>query len=326
MTEALRAPFVWFGGKAMAAATIWRAFGSDVPNYVEPCCGSAAVLLARPGGAGKIETINDLDCDVANYWRATQKAPEAVAAAADQPLNEADLRARGRAFLANIDRHRERMFAEPDYFDAERAGMWAWAVSSSIGKSWAQGKPAIGHSGRGVHRLSLRGGEVTRNGSGVAFTSIREWMLALRDRLRHVRVLCGDWSRVVTPAVTGVGNTLNNMGMSPCAVFLDPTYGASERTSGIYREDGPELAAAVARWAAENGENPKLRIALCGYEGEHQMPASWREVPWKAWGGYGNASGDNENAHRERIWLSPHCLSLETPVEPQRSLFEGASP
>jgi hypothetical protein len=291
-----------------------------VPNYVEPFGGSLAALLLRPGGAGKIETVNDLDCDVANFWRATQTDPDAVARFADQPVNEADLRAYGKAFLATIETHRGRMVSDPDYFDAKRAGVWAWAVSASIGKSWAQGMPAIGHSGRGVHRLSLRGYETTRNGSGVSFKTLGEWMYALRDRLRPVRVLCGDWSRVVTPAVTGVGNTRENMGMSPCAIFLDPTYGAAERTAGIYREDGPEVAAAVAKWALENGDNPKLRIAVCGYAGEHVFPATWREWSWKAWGGYANASGDNQNAHRERIWFSPHCL----PFDEQRTLFDSA--
>ena len=52
------------------------------------------------------------------------------------------------------------------------------------------------------------------------------------------------------------------------------------------------------------------RIALCGYEGEHPMPASWECVAWKASGGYG-AQGDGDgskNSQRERIWFSPHCL------------------
>lgn len=318
MTE-LRAPFVWFGGKKDCASVAWRAFGAQVPNYIEPFGGTLAVLLSRPGGAGKIETVNDLDCDVANLWRATQADPDAVAEAADQPVNEADLLAYGKTFLATLETHRARMMAEPDYFDAQRAGRWAWAVSASIGKSWAKGKPAIGHSGRGIHRLSLRGYESTRNGSGVEFASIREWLQALRDRLRHVRVLCGDWSRVVTPSVTGIGNTLQNMGMTPCAIFLDPTYGTAERTAGIYREDGPEVAASVRRWAIEVGDDPKLRLAVCGYAGEHSFPASWTEFAWKAHGGYANASGDNVNASRERIWFSPHCL----PIDEQRSLFSS---
>lgn len=73
---------------------------------------------------------------------------------------------------------------------------------------------------------------------------------------------------------------------------------------------GGALSAAVRAWALENGDNPKLRIALCGYDGEHKMPDSWECVPWKASGGYGNQGGDDadNNRHRERIWFSPHCL------------------
>jgi hypothetical protein len=57
-----------------------------------------------------------------------------------------------------------------------------------------------------------------------------------------------------------------------------------------------------------------MRIALCGYEGEHEMPDSWECVPWKARGGY-SSQGENaarENTYRERIWFSPHCLKLPT--------------
>ena len=49
---------------------------------------------------------------------------------------------------------------------------------------------------------------------------------------------------------------------------------------------------------------------LCGYEGDYSAPAGWRVVPWKARGGYGS-QGDGqgrENARRERLWLSPHCI------------------
>ena len=45
--EGLRAPFPFFGGKASIARDVWMRFG-DVPNYVEPFCGSCAVLLGRP--------------------------------------------------------------------------------------------------------------------------------------------------------------------------------------------------------------------------------------------------------------------------------------
>jgi len=64
----LAAPFPYFGGKSLARETVWAALG-DPENYVEPFAGSAAMLLGRPN-VGKVETINDADGFVANFWRA----------------------------------------------------------------------------------------------------------------------------------------------------------------------------------------------------------------------------------------------------------------
>lgn len=139
-------------------------------------------------------------------------------------------------------------------------------------------------------------------------------MYALADRLRRVRVCCGDWTRVLGPSVT--------VKHGVCGVFLDPPYdmrvvsgdvsgrdGAAP-SDGLYSSHDNDLSVAVRAWALENGDNPLLRIALCGYEGEHQFPETWECVPWKAHGGYGSQRGDRgyNNAARERIWFSPHCL------------------
>lgn len=327
MTE-LRAPFPYFGGKARVAETVWSAFDPNVPNYVEPFYGTGAVLLGRPGGAGKIETINDLDCDVANFWRAITVDAAAVALAADWPVNEADLHALNGRLIATRPEHRQRMHTDPDHFDAKRAGQWAWVMSTAIAGNamslkgagatpricgWVRGNgmhalPAVGTSGRGLH--SLEAG------------ALIEWFEALRDRLRRTRVCCGDWNRVLTGAVTGESNSLKNMGMSPCAVFLDPPYGAgSERPAGCYSEDSMDVAAEVRVWAIEHGDDPHFRIALCGYDGEHVMPANWVEHAWKAQGGHGNRAAKNKNRHRERIYFSPHCLMIGQ----QQSLFSIGS-
>jgi hypothetical protein len=100
-------------------------------------------------------------------------------------------------------------------------------------------------------------------------------------------------------------------------VFLDPPYDDGEVNYGATR-----CSAEVREWAIANGDHKGLRIALCGYEGEHDMPASWAVVPWKAKGGYGSQrkGGKNDNAKRERVWLSPHCHAGKA----QTDLFEEA--
>ena len=110
----LKAPFPWFGGKSRVAAQVWERFG-DVPNYVEPFAGSLAVLLGRPTAAGT-ETVNDLDCYLANFWRAVAADPVGVSSWAAWPVNEADLIARHRWLLEQRD-FRERMRLDPAYHE-----------------------------------------------------------------------------------------------------------------------------------------------------------------------------------------------------------------
>src|SRR3990167_5277473 len=96
----LAAPFPWFGGKSGACDIVWDAFGV-VSNYVEPFAGSAAMLLGAPDGH-RIETINDMDGFVANFWRAIACDPDGVASAADWPCNEIDLVARHSWLVRNV--------------------------------------------------------------------------------------------------------------------------------------------------------------------------------------------------------------------------------
>lgn len=339
VTAQLKAPFPYFGGKRRCAHLVWGAIGYDVPNYIEPAVGSAAVLLARPRGAGKIETINDLDCYVANFWRAVQHDPEAVAEHADWPVNEADMHARGAHLMAYRADFAPRIHGEPELFDVKVAGWWAWGMSTAIGGNWLANKgqeavPRIMPCDNGLHvqgrDLPRLCGWVSGNGlhSGLAIghsgrglhsperQHLTTWFQALQARLRRVRVACGDWSRVLTGAVTGASNATKSMGMSPCGVFLDLPYSAP-RAAGCYVEDSVDAAPQAQAWALEHGDDPHFRIVVAGYEGEHEFPPTWRVVAWKAQGGHGNRNRENKNRHKERLWLSPHCLKFE-----QRELFE----
>jgi len=291
----LKAPFPWFGGKSRVASIVWRHFG-DVKNYVEPFAGSLAVLLGRPTPP-KIETVNDLDCYLANFWRALKFDPAGTAAAADWPVNEADLHARHKWLINQAD-FRERMHSDPDYYDVKIAGWWVWGLCAWIGDGWcgAESRKLIhlGDAGRGVHRKGAKPAA---------------WFDEISDRLRRVRVACGDWARVAGPSVT--------LKHGLTGVFLDPPY-ASER-AGSYTVDSYTVAHDVRAWAIENGDNPLMRIALCGYEGEHDMPEGWLKIAWKTQGGYSNKPSDRgrENSEKERIWFSPHCLQSVK----QRDLF-----
>jgi DNA adenine methylase len=303
-----RAPFPYFGGKSQIASTVWEALG-DVPSYIEPFCGSAAVLLARPAWhRGKAETLNDADCHVANFWRALQAAPDEVARWADWPRNEADLHARQRWLMTapEVTAWRERMHSDPDCYDAKIAGWWVWGASTAIPGNWlfSTGLRARPHAKpRGIH-------------------AGRTDLAALAERLRCVLVLCGDWERCVSS-----NSAILLSWVARAGVFLDPPYaGPAGRYAHLYVEDSATVANAAAEWALAHGDDPRLRIVLCGYEGERAMPDSWREIAWTAHGGMahiGNGAG-RQNRRRERLWLSPHCLDVETPQGAQLALLEDA--
>ena len=102
--------------------------------------------------------------------------------------------------------------------------------------------------------------------------------------------------------------------MRGAAIMLDPPYLQTERDERLYAVE-TNVSVAVREWALEHGDDPRLRIALCGYDGEHIMPDSWECVAWKSTGTRA------EQATRERIWFSPHCLR---PDKGQLALLEAS--
>ena len=69
------------------------------------------------------------------------------------------------------------------------------------------------------------------------------------------------------------------------------------------------------QWAQDNGHDPLLRIALCGYGDEHDnlLEHGWTREEWRARRGYQSIDEDGTHTgHQERIWFSPHCLTPET--------------
>ena len=326
MSDLLISPYPWFGGKRRVAQDVWKAFGM-VANYVEPFFGSGAVLLARPDYdplARPTETINDMDGFVSNFWRAIQAEPEAVAYWAGFPVSETDLHAR-HGWLVNRRARLTWSLEDPEWFDAKVAGWWVWGIAQWIGSGWCGGEgpwqsngahivdtrqlPHLGSAGRGINRqlphLGDAGQGINRQlphlGNAGRGEQLEAYLCALAERMRNVRVACGDWSRVMGESVTA------KHGLT--AVFLDPPYSDEADRDKVYAVDCGKVAHDVREWCLTNGDNPLLRIALCGYEGEHELPG-WREVAWKAAGGYGsqaNARG-RANSKRERLYFSPACL------------------
>ena len=328
MDAELKAPFPYFGGKRTVAHIVWAALGQP-KHYIEPFCGSAAVLLLRPDHdqTTHMETVNDADCNIANVWRSLQFSPDETARWCDWPVNHVDLAARKAEIIRNKDRLEQNLIAEPKWHDPIIAGYWIWAASCWIGSGLTRpnARPHISDGGKGVHAIGKRphistGGKgvhaigqipnIGTGGNGVTEpynVNIYTWFRCLSERLRYVRVVCGDWKRVCG------GNWQDNCG--PCGIFFDPPYAHDVgRDEGIYDKESANVSREVAEWAIERGKLDTYRIVIAGYADEHPslIDAGWRVLPWKARAGYANIgkgqSRSKANRHREALFFSQHCI------------------
>lgn len=68
----MKPPFTYFGGKTSIAPQI-AALLPPHEHYIEPFAGSLAVLLAKK--PSPMETVNDLDGDLMNFWRVLRDRP-----------------------------------------------------------------------------------------------------------------------------------------------------------------------------------------------------------------------------------------------------------
>jgi hypothetical protein len=318
----LKAPFPYFGGKRAVAGVVWAALGNP-KHYIEPFCGSAAVLLLRPDydPTCVMESVNDADCNIANVWRAIKFKPEETAEWCDWPVNHADLMARKRAIIRNKERLGENLVADENWCDPIIAGYWIWAASCWIGRgiTCPMQIPHVSDGGQGVHAM----GQIPHVGTGGLGlrepfnTNIYEWFRSLSERLRYVRVVCGDWTRVCG------GNWQDKTGT--CGIFFDPPYAHDVgRCETIYAVEHPTVSRDVAAWAIERGTKESYRIVIAGYADEHPslVEAGWRVVPWKANGGYARAGNGGQsgtrgdiNRQREALFMSPYCLKSESDAE-----------
>lgn len=301
----LKAPFPYFGGKSKIAPAVWAALGQP-KHYIEPFFGSGAVFLSRPKwNPSMIETVNDADGFIANVWRGIQYAPDEVARWCDWPVNHADLNARRKHLIRNEGYLLKNLVDDPEWCDPKLAGYWIWAASCWIGSGLTR-SDAISLL---TSNTGINAGQIPLLAHAKAYSQARrihDWMGALSNRLRRVRVVCGDWTRVCG------GDWQDYNGV--CGIFFDPPYSHDAgRDNAIYAVEN-DCASDVAKWAHERGQKPTYRIVISGYDGEHNWLEldGWRVIEWKANGGYGNRAG-NKNRHRERLWLSPHCVGNKIP-------------
>jgi len=146
--------------------------------------------------------------------------------------------------------------------------------------------PHLGDAGQGVNRKM----------------PVEAWLCRLAERLRRVRVTCGDFERVLSDSVLHAGQARGGA----IGVLLDPPYPAGAGQDSFYAGDTEAASVVYARalrWAKDNGDRERMRIVVCGYEGLWTPPAGWTVRHWHNTAGYRGEAGQRQ----EVLWCSPHC-------------------
>lgn len=304
--------FIWyFGSKRAVAKTVWERFG-EVGNYIEPFFGGGSVYFKRPNFDSDyhLETINDMDGLVINAWRSIKYAPEEVWFHMDGIISETDLRAKQESIIPAIFNLQHQLESDPEFYDAKIAGWWCHGKPAVVGTNWCvpnkKGEPQkvkaqLGTLGRSQYSMGRR-------------HKMPEILEAIQYRMKMTRVLCGDWKKVMKPSVY----VYKMRGNDKVGFFLDPPYSDKADYSQVYKNNDFTVAEQVREWCKENGDNPRYRIALCGYSGEHEEleELGWSTHSWSSKTGFGNilqgaSSTERTNYKRERVWFSPHCLEAK---------------
>jgi D12 class N6 adenine-specific DNA methyltransferase len=311
----LTAPFPFYGSKRYVVDEVWQRFGSPI-QYIEPFCGSAAILLGAPKPAS-LEIINDGSGFIANFWRAVKYQPAVVARWADYPVLHVDLGARHIWLMDQREKLAEGL-QDPNWpGDTQCAGWWLWGQCAWIHKGWCSwtgkpgrkaglgryGVPASGtipfrqNPGQGIH--SRQSSSLKSSSEGIPedvqlMTSAgrNAWVCLhqLMVRLDRVLILHGDWKRCIE-------NNFNNYGGDSTAIFLDPPYAEHEY---LYGRDLPPVALEACSWAKAHAH---LRVALAGHLGDYDGLEDFDCFTW---------SSGKPSTGVEAIWFSPACLK---PIE-----------
>lgn len=250
----------YFGSKVRAAARIVDLL-PEHEAYVEPFCGSLAVLLAKPRRPGRFETVNDLDQDLMTFWRVLRDRP-------------ADL---------------ERLCALTPHSRAEYDAAWPIPDGTDelerARRVWV--KLAMGRGGQ-LRRTGWRYHEQTHGRNSSMPKTLAGYVgrfASVAERLRHVSLEC-------LPAL----EVIDRYGKDPSTLlYVDPPYLMSTRSRTAYRHEmhTDDEHRALARCLAD----VRGIVVLSGYHSRlyDELYAGWYVAELSAFTGQANggrAGGD----------------------------------
>lgn len=143
--------FPCYGGKVMYAPWIISHF-PEHHHYVEPFCGAASVLFAKE--PSPIETINDVDGNIVNFFKQLRDHPDELIRAVDLTPHSreeyvAAVKARDSETPIADDLERARMFfilamtARMGIFQTCKNGSWKYDVTHVRSSAWSGNLPRL---------------------------------------------------------------------------------------------------------------------------------------------------------------------------------------
>lgn len=260
----MRPPMPYFGSKQTIAQQIISLF-PDHLHYVEPFCGSLAVLLAKP--RSRMETVNDLHTSLMTFWRVLRDRPDDLTQACElTPHSRAE-------YLHCRD-------AEPATDEVEIARR-VWVVLTQ---------------GRGGHDRAKQSNWRYYVDPTSSSTSFPGYLDGYRDRMPPVALRLRGVSLKSMPAIEMIAK----YGASPdVLLYVDPPYLGSGRTGNRYRHEmrgdyeHRELAEALRAAAAA--------VVLSGYPSDlydRELFPDWSRVEIASMTG----NGGREKRRTEVLW------------------------
>lgn len=245
----MKPPFAYYGGKTKLADQIADVLPEHT-HYVEPFAGSLAVLLAKP--RSKMETVNDLDGDLMNFWRVLRDRPQDLARVMDlTPHSRAEQSA---------------AYDLTDCDDLERARR-VWVLLSQ---------------GRGS-TLRKTGWRFYRDPAGSS-CSMPDYLSAYTERVPPVATRLHGVSLECRDAL----EVIHEYGKHPnVLLYCDPPYLATSRNSTNYRHEmaGNDEHAQLA----DELHRVEASVVLSGYHSPlyDDLYDGWHRVEMAAWTGNG---------------------------------------
>ena len=282
MSVGLRSPIGRFGGKGMLAARLVAMRPLDYRAYVEPYFGGGSVFFKLPRGHADIETINDIDHAVMDFYRIVQAQGsfERFLDLARTTLHCRELWQECRASW--------QLEADP----VVRAWRWWVVARQSYANDWGNSwQSDIQHRRRAMA------------GTCSALLGAINALPLVHQRLQGVQIECWDALRVI-----------ERYGIAKAWVYCDPPYVESTRRNGVYLHEMTDqqhrdLVGVLL-------DNPAM-VMVSGYKHPiyHDLEAAgWRrhEIPTSAWsaprtaatGIKGDGSAGAMAARVEIIWTN----------------------